>query len=594
MPLVISAKSSFQTPLTVKEVIDNIHKKNYLLPAIQREFVWDTDQIVTLLDSLMREFPIGSFLFWQVERERTKDFQFYEFVTNYHERDSKHNPKANISGLEAITCILDGQQRLTALYLALKGTYAEKVPWKRWDSSDAFPAKRMYLNLLSKAADSELQYDFRFLTSLEASANNDGTFWFEVGKVLDFKEEADVNDYLIEHELSTKPKEAAKFANQTLFRLFTVIHKTRVIEYYLEASQELDKVLKIFIRVNSGGTELSYSDLLLSIATAQWKTRDAREEITSFVDDINRIADGFMFDKDFVLKSCLVLSDITDIAFKVDNFNASNTNSIETAWGEISKAIRLSVELVSSFGYNFQTLTSSNALIPIAYYIMKRGNPDGFVLSVHFTSDREKIRKWLTRSLVKRAFSGQPDNVLRPIREIIKGDSSSFPFEAIVEKFRGQPKSIEFTDADLNNLLVLEYGDPLTFSVLSLFYPTFDFRNKFHGDHIFPKKLFSKGELAEFGISLQDQESYLKNYNRIGNLQLLEGLPNEEKSGKEFEKWLNETYPDPKARMDFMQKHMIPDDVGLRMEDFGEFLEKREKLMKNKLVEVLSSPSYHA
>ncbi len=83
---------SFKRPLTIKEVIENIHGKNYLLPAIQREFVWDTDQIERLLrslglmprrlrrgfllDSLMRDYPIGSFLFWHLEKDKIKDFQF--------------------------------------------------------------------------------------------------------------------------------------------------------------------------------------------------------------------------------------------------------------------------------------------------------------------------------------------------------------------------------------------------------------------------------------------------------------------------------------------------------------------------------------
>jgi hypothetical protein len=88
---------SFSSPiihsLTIREVCDNIHRKKYLLPAIQREFVWSEEQIIKLFDSLMRDYPIGSFLFWGVENERLNDFQFYEFVATNHERDSRHNPK---------------------------------------------------------------------------------------------------------------------------------------------------------------------------------------------------------------------------------------------------------------------------------------------------------------------------------------------------------------------------------------------------------------------------------------------------------------------------------------------------------------------
>ena len=535
---VAEAQSAFQTPLPIADVIENINRKHYLLPAIQREFVWtrnNGEQILRLFDSLMREYPIGSFLFWKVEKDRIKDFQFYEFVRDYSEMDSTHNPKADVKGQEGVTCVLDGQQRLTALFIGLKGTYSYKIPWKRWDNPEAFPPRKLHLNLLARAIDQDLLYDFRLLTAEEAAHNDENTFWFEVGRILDFKELYQVNDFLIEQGLSQKPVEAFKFANQTLFKLFDVTHKGRIINYYLETSQELDKVLQIFIRVNSGGTQLSYSDILLSIATAQWKTRDARQEITTFVDEINRIGEGFDFDKDFVLKSSLVLSDITDIAFKVDNFNVTNTKAIEDKWDHISRAIRLSVELVSSFGYNSDTLTSANAMIPIAYHIMKLGNPAGFVLADRYRADRDKIRFWLMTSLLKRAFGGTPDTVLRPIREIIqKEGAGSYPLVTIIDRFKGTNKSITFTNEDVQNLLRSRYGDPYTFSILALLYPTFDFRNRFHQDHIFPRKFFRKSEMRKRGIPEDRWGQYQDNQDLIGNLQLLEWLPNEEKSSEDF------------------------------------------------------------
>lgn len=73
---------SFERPVTIKEAIENIHRKKYLLPAIQREFVWSAEQIEVLFDSLMRNYPIGSFLFWSVERDNLTNYQFYEFVVS--------------------------------------------------------------------------------------------------------------------------------------------------------------------------------------------------------------------------------------------------------------------------------------------------------------------------------------------------------------------------------------------------------------------------------------------------------------------------------------------------------------------------------
>ena len=59
---------AFQTPITIYKALGSIECSEYVLPAIQREFVWEPPKIVRLFDSLMRGYPIGSFLFWQVER----------------------------------------------------------------------------------------------------------------------------------------------------------------------------------------------------------------------------------------------------------------------------------------------------------------------------------------------------------------------------------------------------------------------------------------------------------------------------------------------------------------------------------------------
>lgn len=249
---------SFQTPLTINEVITDIHAKKYLLPSIQREFVWSQEQIKTLFDSLMRDYPINAFLFWKVPKEKASEFKFYEFLRDYHQKDNRHNPKANISGSDDVMAVLDGQQRLTSLYIALKGTYATKLSYKRWDNAQAYPKKKLYLNLLSKPEDKGFEYDFEFLTDAEAKANDDSRHWFLVGKILDLKEQDEVNDYLLESGLLANPdKEKGKFANRALFKLHKVIHVNPIISYYLEQSTQLDKVLNIFIRVNSGGTTLS-------------------------------------------------------------------------------------------------------------------------------------------------------------------------------------------------------------------------------------------------------------------------------------------------------------------------------------------------
>jgi len=579
---------SYQTAKTIAEVVNDIHKKKYLLPAIQREFVWNPYQIERLFDSLMQDYPISSFLFWYVGKEKVADFEFYEFLREYHEKYKRHNPKANINGEEEVVAVLDGQQRLTSIYLALKGSYAYKLPKKRWDNDLAYPVRKLYLNILGNASEeSDFEYEFTFLTVEEANNTDDKHYWFEVGKVLDMKEPEKVNDFLLENDIFQKySKQEATFANRCLSRLRNIIFERQSISFYLEKSDQLDKVLNIFIRINSGGTVLSYSDLLLSVATAQWKFKDAREEITKFVDEINAIGGGFNFNKDFVLKACLVLSDFSDIAFKVDNFNKDNMLKIEKNWEDITKAIRYAVNLVDSFGFNRETLSSNNALIPIAQYLYIKGSPTSFEKSNHTRDDRKSIQKWLALVLLKKVFGGKPDNVIKSTREILKDNNIKFPLNIIIDKFKGTGKSLLLSDEDIENLLQLQYGNTYTFSLLSLLYPSLDFNNKFHVDHIFAKSTFTKNNLKSVGVASDKIDEFQMRYNLVANLQLLEAIPNMEKQAEDFDSWFPKTYKSVSEQNDYKKKHFVPENGSLAITDFLVFYENRKVLLADKIREI--------
>jgi len=119
----------------------DITANKYVLPSIQREYVWDTEQIEALFDSLMRDYPIGTFLFWEINKEHVNDYDFYGFIRNYHEYKGVHNKKVDLKGLDGVTAVLDGQQRLTSIYIGLKGTYAYKLKYMAKKKKTAKPAQ---------------------------------------------------------------------------------------------------------------------------------------------------------------------------------------------------------------------------------------------------------------------------------------------------------------------------------------------------------------------------------------------------------------------------------------------------------------------
>lgn len=331
---------------------------------------------------------------------------------------------------------------------------------------------------------------------------------------------------------------------------------------------------------------MSYSDLLLSFATAQWQEKDAREELNKFIDEVNMIGRGFNVGKDIVLKSCLVLCGFSDISFKVDNFNRTNMLVVEDAWDELTKAFRLAVELISSFGYSRENITSNNLIIPIAYYIKSIDCPNNFTSSSIYQEDRKLIKKWFVASLLNRVFSFMPDGVLKPVRAIIDDNPGKFPYEKIAEYFRGTNRDILFTEDSIDNLLWSKYGTGDLLVVMSVLYPWADLKNNFHVDHIFPKSKFTVKKLTKRGFSDDKVAFYMDNVNYIGNLQLLEATPNEEKNNKDFDDWLNETFTDLEQLKAYKEKHFIPD-VNLKFDNFEEFFEAREELIVKALKKAL-------
>lgn len=580
---------AYETPLTIAEVMQDISNNKYVLPSIQREYVWDTEQIETLFDSLMQDYPIGAFLFWEIEKSRLLDYDFYEFLRNYHEKNNTHNKKVDLKGSDGVTAVLDGQQRLTSIYIGLKGSYAYRLKYKQKKSENAYPVRYLYLNLIEDAQDENNKYDFRFLTDKEFSGMTEG-FWYKVGDILTMTQAGETSQYVFENIAfaGTYTKEQTMHANNTLQKLYNVVHTDKTLSYYKEKATELDKVLNIFIRVNSGGTVLTYSDLLLSIASAQWENYDAREEITEFVDDVNSIGGGFRINKDFVLKTALVLTDFPNIAFKVDNFNKPNMMKIEANWENIKRAIKQSVHLVSSFGYTGKTLSSNNALIPIAYYLLTIGMPDNFVESGATKKNRAKIKKWLIMALLKKVFSGQPDNVIRPIRDIIRENGNNeFPIAQIIDKFKGTNKSIQFAEDDIDEyLLKLKYGKSETLSTLMLLYPSLDFSNKFHEDHMYPRSKFRKPYLRKMGVPEDKLDTYIDSVNDISNLQLLAAQLNEEKLNTDFDVWFNKQQATDSDKIQYRTIHYLPE-MEYTYPNFLLFMEQRKQMLRKRLIKIL-------
>jgi uncharacterized protein with ParB-like and HNH nuclease domain len=559
---------------------------NFFLPAIQREFVWSTDKVIQLFDSLMRGYPISSFLYWELKPENRDKWQVYRFVENAREGGS-HNELANTDGVQQLTLVLDGQQRLTSLLLGLKGTYTIKKKYKRKKFAESWSKQKLYLNLLKdprfEEEDGEqgVRYGFAFFEN--DPPNSDDAYWLKVGRVLDFDSEDTFDKFKDEQEEKlpgSSTKDQIRLFRSNLERLYRAIWKEQPIAYHTEYDQEYDRVLDIFVRANEGGVKLSKSDLLLSMVTAKWGEVNAREEIYGFVDHINDdLPRRNNFDKDFLMKTCLVLSDLA-VEYKVKNFNNQNLDLIKGKWKGIQDAIEKGVRLVNSFGIDRETLISQNAVVPIIYYCYRHPKLTLGGTTPFDVENGARMRLWLTTALLRNVFSGQSDTALRTTRQVLSTADAGLPYplellNAEMAK-RGKPSVF---DADaIEEVLSLSYSEPRTFLALSLLYPDNSWALDPHVDHIFPRKLFSKKYMNERGIPVEEQEKLSVLLHSIANLELLTAKENEEKSGQEFEKWIATRHDS------FVERHLIPGDRKLwKLENFEKFVETREALIRERL-----------
>ena len=574
----------FQQPVPVAKLLKDVHNSEYVLPAIQREFVWDTDQICKLFDSLMRGYPIGSFLFWKVSPEEAVKYTFYDFITDYHEKNNPHAPTKQIPPGDSAIAILDGQQRITALNIGLYGSHSERLPYKHATTPDAYPKKQLYLDLLGAPSEDDNLFKFKFLTQEEASLSEDKkAAWFRVSEILSCE---DSGPSLVKIVAERELDPVASF--NLLYKLYEAINTTCSINSFLEEEQDADRVLDIFVRVNSGGTELSNSDLLLSMATNQWGTIDARQAVRELVEEINS-DHHFAFSKDLVLKAGLMLTDVPDVGFKVSNFTQVNMANMESAWPEIHKALFASAMLLKDFGYTDKTLSANSVVIPVAYYVYLRRLDQKYLNQTAHADDRNLVRNWVARSLMKRGiWSSGLDSLLSSLRSTIKEHGKDgFPSDAIEASMMSLGKSINFNEDEVNELLDIQYKNKRVFPVLAALYPGLDFTNIFHIDHIFPRSHFTKSKLTAAGVPAESIADCMDKKDGLANLQLLKGPANLAKQAVLPSEWLNGDYfISNDARDQYMNDNdlqSVPEDVT----GFLDFYDKRRQALEKRLLKKL-------
>lgn len=592
----------YEKAITIKQAIDSINLRHYLLPAIQRKFVWSSSQICLLFDSIMRDYPINSFMMWDIRSASIKnDYKFYEFLKEYCQRFNEENPcVATNAGFHDFKAVIDGQQRLTSLYIGLCGTYAYKKPRVWWPSAQddrILPPRKLYVDLTAPLkSDDELmmKYNFRFLTEKQYtdSLADNKHHWFCLHEIFKYEQHDSPDDILfnvVVPELEKRDLISSEFSRKTLLKLYTKIRTENLIHYFNESSQDIDHVLDVFIRTNSGGTKLEFSDLLMSIAVAHWQG-DFRKELDELTKNIYQNNEmGFYIERDWFLKTSLMLID-SDVRFKVKNFTSEEVGKIQQQWSEIKSCIKETFILIRRFGINPQSLISKNAVIPVVYWLYKKqtsGHPLYTTINLLNKNHNERsvISQWFYMVLLKGIFGSQADALLTSIRDVMKNSLSDvhFPLEKIIDRYKGSNKDLRFDDEYIESLLNIRYGEGHCRALLHLLFPEMNPTEVFHIDHLHPRNHFSKKylEKLDYVANTPENLSFYENpehWDTIPNLHLLNHSQNISKQDTSLKQWLSQ------PSNNYSPSMLLVSDENIEFSRFPEFYNERRNALKQRLL----------
>ena len=590
---------------TIEEILDDINHRRMYLPAIQRKYVWSDYQIIRLMDSLMRGYPIGTFLFWKVDKGVVTDkgYSMYDFIQNYHERDMYKNtlvgPFARRD--ETMRAVLDGQQRLTSLYIVLQGSISRKLPNKRWKNSDAFIKKELYFNLFSKNEisnqsgdgsneENETLYEFKFFNENDESLKQkNDKLWFKVKDILRYSRinSEFFNVWTKNIEKGETYEEKDIWRDRVIDnagRLLDVIKNSKNINYFEVETERIDDVLDIFVRVNSGGVTLSKTDLLFSTIVSHWDK--GREKIDDLLELINRIGDGFNFTNDFIMRACLYVLDMP-ITLKVETFKKESVQNIRDNWDKIQKAIKDTAILLFKFGFNRDNIISYVAILPIIYYVYKADS------NIDLDVAKEELKKYYVIAQVKQLFGASTNSALTILRNALKNEFDKnhlylFNTNSLTHlRFSGD-RTLNFTPEEIDEMFgddpKYEFGS-YSFMLLTLLYPNLNYSiTNFHQDHMHPHSSFEGEEINDLvlpdGSKIDDKKisEWKHKRNTLANLQLLDGRANEKKNAMPLKEWLQNN--NNKAKY-------LPENISYELSNFEEFIERRKELMSAALKAVL-------
>ncbi|MGA2841719.1 MAG: DUF262 domain-containing protein [Steroidobacteraceae bacterium] len=560
-------------PMSIYELVNEIDNEDIVLPAIQRDFVWDEERIELLFDSMFRGYPVGIVLLW----ETYTPIQFRSFARN-HVPGGIYEFEENKKG-KRLKLVLDGQQRLSSIYVALKGT---------------FNGQKLYYDILSgRDSDdhSEVKYRFMFTDDAEAKTLNreqiaerksgaaakhegksEAAYWIRLSEVIG-RNPRDIqklrDDLAQQLRLSNEDKLRMELNIQTAGYALSEnseILKTQTIDSKLPANDEKRKsafdILEIFVRVNTQGMILRRSDLIVSMLRLYWA--EASVLLPRFVKEIND-AGNLNIDNDFIIRSMFSTAGIgTRLDFELLR-KKSNVDKIQNTYRDCFDAIRSTIDFVrAECGIDSARLLGGiSTMVPFVHYLFhapKHTFPKGVKADARRALFLFAFAKTFTQHSESRTGAFVRDYLPAP-KDIAQG--SPLPFNGAAE-YVSWRANFDLAEDRLfgNNVdLALALIQRRTGGRIQLS------ENLPEIDHIFPRSV-----LEEKGIEPQEIHD-------LGNLWILPRGMNRNKSAKHPHEYLSDV-DDTALRTAMIDRNLLD------YRSYRTFIRNRRSKMAEKLREI--------
>lgn len=555
--------------ITIYEAMMNIQNGKYVMPAFQRQFVWSMGQIEKLWDSILLDYPISNFLFWHVDENNISwDTYFCNFLTEvtFDSRKQADSINYELSSIdESITdiAVLDGQQRLTSLFLSLYGDAYMRQKYARKNIPGGTVTKllvELNKNNLDVDADeyNSKKYDIKFTDKVGRLSPTQ----FELRKILQEKfQNPSTRAQAIEDAISNVPLDSRGYARDLLMKLYRKVFDEKLIRYTEIKNMNQDDALEMFVRFNSGGKALKKSEITMSILEAYWPSAKT---------EFGKILSGAYhnFDTDFIIRSALMLyGDVVK-----SNISRKIADELKNNWKEFKLALKGLENLLLSLHIDVSHFSSSwNVLLPILYYIYY--NPD------NYEQNAESIRVYLMRAILFTYFQSGTTGKLQKM----KSNINSYDYQISVDML-DQITELKVTDAKIEDILNSEKGSRV--ATETLYYLSLEWTNKnfkYEQDHLHPYDRFDSSK--PISVTMEEWRRWRSDRNRLPNLQLLEGRSNGSKNSMRLADYYNDM--NEEQRIIFRKQALIPDGVSLEIEHFDEFYNARKELLSLKLKRLL-------